>query len=69
MTDEKAPEFLTLEIKDMEKTWGVIHAMPRDFTTGSIGYFGVGKLFNVENPRARYQINVNITLIGSRPKN
>ena len=69
MTDEKAPEFLTLEIKDKEKTWGVIHAMPRDFTTGSIGYFGVGKLFNAENPKARYQVNVNITLIGSRPKN
>jgi hypothetical protein len=68
MTDEKAPDFLTMEIKGTYKSWGIIHAMPRNFTTGSKGYFGVGKIVNTENPKARYQVNVNITLIGSKPK-
>ena len=68
-TDGKAPEFLTVEIKDPEgRAWGIIHAMPRDFNTGSVGNFGVGKIFNMENPKARYQFNMNITLIGSKPK-
>ena len=67
MKDEKAPDFLTVEIKDPEgRSWGVLHAMPRDFNTGSVGYFGVGKIFNMENPKARYQLNLNITLIGSK---
>jgi hypothetical protein len=68
MKDENAPDFLTLEIKDMGESWGIIHAMPRDFTTGSKGYFGVGKIINTGNPKARYQVNVNITLIGSKPR-
>jgi len=69
MKDEKAPEFLTLEIKDPDgRSWGILHAMPRDFTTGSVGYFGVGKIFNTENPTARYQLGANITLIGSKQK-
>nr|AGS53938.1 hypothetical protein [uncultured bacterium contig00087] len=67
-TDEKAPDYLTLEVKGTDGVWGVIHAMPRDFTTGSKGFFGVGKLVNPENPLARYQVNVNIALIGSKPK-
>jgi hypothetical protein len=66
--DDKAPDYLTIEIKDMDKTYGVIHAMPRDFATGSVGFFGVGKVFNPENPEARYQVNINVTLIGSRKK-
>ena len=67
MKDEKAPDFLTVEIKDPEgRSWGVLHAMPRDFNIGSVGYFGVGKIFNMENPKARYKLNLNITLIGSK---
>ena len=68
MKDEKAPDFLTVEIKHEGKTWGIIHAMPRDFTTGSKGYYGVDKIINIENLKARYQVNMNITLIGSKPK-
>jgi hypothetical protein len=68
MTDEKAPDFLTMEIKGMDKSWAIIHAMPRKFSTGSVGYYGVGKIINTENPRARYQVNINITLIGSKPE-
>ena len=66
--DEKAPDYLTIEIKASGETWGIVHAMPRDFTTGSVGYFGNGKISNPENPMARYQFNMNITLIGSKPK-
>jgi len=68
MKDDKAPDYLTIEIKNMDKTWGILHAMPREFTTGSVGYFGVGKIFNPENPKARYQLNLNIALIGSKPR-
>jgi len=67
--DDKAPEYLTVEIKDPDgKPWGIIHAMPRDFNTGSVGYYGVGKISNPENPMARYQFNMNVTLIGSKPR-
>ena len=66
--DEKAPEYLTIEIKSPSETWGMLHAIPRDFNTGSVGYFGVGKISNPENPIARYQFNFNITLIGSKSK-
>jgi hypothetical protein len=67
--DDKAPEYLTVEIKDPDgKSWGILHAMPRDFNSGSVGYFGVGKIFNADNPIARYQLNLNIALIGSKPK-
>ena len=44
MTDEKAPDYLTVE---------VMHE---------------GKLINTDNPRARYQVNVNVILIGSKHK-
>lgn len=66
--DDKAPEYLTIEVKAFGESWGVIHAVPRNFNTGSVGYFGVGKIVNSKNPLARYQFNMNITLIGSKPK-
>jgi len=66
--DDKAPDYLTIEIKSLGESWGVVHAMPRDFNTGSVGFFGVGKISNPANPLARYQFNMNITLIGSKPK-
>jgi len=65
--DGKAADYLTLDVKAFGESWGVIHAVPRNFNTGSVGYFGVGKIINPENPLARYQVNVNITLIGSKP--
>jgi len=66
--DEKAPDYLTIEIKHMGETWGVLQAMPHVFTSGSVGFFGVGKIFNPENPKATYQLNLNIALIGSKKK-
>lgn len=67
--DDKAPEYLTLEIKDPDgEPWGTVHAIPRDFNTGSVGFFGVGKIVNPGNPPARYQFNLNMALIGSKPR-
>jgi len=67
--DDKAPEYLTIEVKAASgESWGTIHGIPRDFNTGSVGYFGVAKLSNPENPIARYQFNLNVTLIGSKTK-
>jgi len=68
MTDEKAPEFLTLEIMHNGKQWGTIHAMPKNFSTGSFGFYGNGKIINPDNPKARYQLHTNIILIGSKPE-
>ena len=69
MKDEKAPEYLTLEIKDPEgRTWGIIHAMAKTFNTGSVGFYAAGKVVNGDNPTARYQLGANITLIGSKQK-
>ena len=67
--DEKAPDFLTIEIKGTDgEPWGTVYAVPRDFNTGSVGFFGVGKIVNPVNPLARYQFNMNIALIGSKPR-
>jgi hypothetical protein len=64
--DGKAPDILNLDIKAFGESWGAIHAAPREFSTGSKGFYGTGKIVNPENPRARYQVCVNITLIGSK---
>jgi len=50
--DEQAPDYLTIEIKAGGELWGTVHAIPRNFNTGSVGYFGVGKICNPENPLA-----------------
>jgi len=67
--DEKAPDYIALEIKDADGgLWGVVHATPREFKSGSVGFYGVGKISNPKNPVARYQFNMNFTLIGSKPE-
>ena len=65
--DEKAPNSLTLEIKAGGELWGVVHALPKEFKTGSRGFSATGKITNPGNPEARYQMSVNVTLIGSKP--
>jgi hypothetical protein len=50
----------------MGESWGIINALPHNFKTGSTGFYGTGKIINPENPKARYQVCVNITLIGSK---
>jgi hypothetical protein len=59
-------EFLSGPGNAWGESRGTIHAMPHEFRTGSTGFYGTGKIVNPENPKARYQVCVNITLIGSK---
>jgi hypothetical protein len=68
--DNKAPAGVQLAITDVTgKAWGSVIASPKNFATGSVGYYGNTKLVNPDNPEARYQLGITITLIGSKPNN
>ncbi len=56
---------LTIEIKDGDKLVGMVAAMDKVFKTGSKGFFGMGKLQIGEK---RYQVQVQLVEIGSKPK-
>ena len=65
--DPKAPKFLEISIKDSEgKVWNTLYAHPKDFSTGSVGFFASDKLSNPESGE-RYQVSMSYTLIGSKP--
>ncbi|MDR0524508.1 MAG: hypothetical protein LBG90_01375 [Spirochaetaceae bacterium] len=67
--DEKAPKALQISIKDDNgQDWGIIQATPKDFSTGSVGFYANSKVINPENPSCKYQIGMTITLIGSKGK-
>jgi CDP-glycerol glycerophosphotransferase (TagB/SpsB family) len=66
-TDEQAPKFLTIEIKDDEgKVWGLLQADAKTFATGSCGFHAQGKLTN-QKTQKKYQTNLLFTLVGSKP--
>jgi hypothetical protein len=56
---------LTVELKENDKVVGMLTAAEKQFKTGSRGYFGMGKLQIGEK---RYQVQVQIVEIGSKPK-
>ena len=65
--DPNAPKYLEIIIKDNEgHEWGKVITYEKQFSSGSIGYYGSGKVENPES-RERYQLGLNITLIGSKP--
>ncbi|MBN1409636.1 MAG: hypothetical protein JW969_02255 [Spirochaetales bacterium] len=65
--DEKAPKFLEITIKTSDgKEWGTLMAREKIFSTGSIGYYAGEKVSNPESAE-RYQVSLNMTLIGSKP--
>jgi len=67
--DEKAPGALQVVILDGSgKEWGRVFANSKQFSSGSVGFYGNGKLCNPENPTARYQCGFTFTLIGSKEK-
>jgi hypothetical protein len=67
--DGKAPGSIQLAVSDATgKVWGSVSAMPKNFATGSVGYYGNAKIVNPENPDARYQLGITVTLIGSKPQ-
>ncbi len=56
---------LTIEIKEDGKVVGMLVAEPKNFKTGSRGFFGMGKIAIEEK---RYQVQVQLVEIGSKPK-
>jgi len=67
--DGKAPSSLQLVVADNEgREWGRLYATAKDFSTGSVGFYGTGKLVNPANPEARYQAGLTFTLVGSKPE-
>lgn len=62
MSDE-APK---ITVKLPGSSAGIVPIKAKTFKTGSIGYFGAGKYDGPEGKR--YQVTVNLVLIGSKPK-
>jgi hypothetical protein len=56
---------LSIEIKEDGKPVGVLMAAEKVFKTGSRGFFGTGKIAIGEK---RYQVQVQLVEIGSKPK-
>ena len=56
---------LTVDIKDGDKKIAELAAQEKVFKTGSRGYYGMGKMQIGEK---RYQVQIQIVEIGSKPK-
>jgi hypothetical protein len=57
---------IIVELKDANgKTLGLMTAAPKDFKTGSKGFYANGK---VEIDGKRYQAQIQLVEIGSKPK-
>jgi len=56
---------ITVEFKSEDKLVGMLMAETKAFKTGSRGFFGMGKISIGEK---RYQVQVQMVEIGSKPK-
>ena len=56
---------LSVEIKENDQVVGVLTAEQKLFKTGSRGFFGMGK---IQIGEKRYQVQVQLVEIGSKPK-
>ncbi len=56
---------ITVEIKKDNQAVGILTAAEKVFKTGSRGFFGMGKL---QIDEKRYQVQVQLVEIGSKPK-
>jgi len=56
---------LSVEVKDDGKQVGLLMAAEKVFKTGSRGFFGTGK---IQIGEKRYQVQVQLVEIGSKPK-
>lgn len=56
---------ITVEFKEGDKLVGMLPAEPKNFKTGSRGFYGMGKISIGEK---RYQVQVQLVEIGSKPK-
>ena len=67
--DAKSPASLQVVVLDGEgREWGRLYASPKDFSTGSVGFYASGKVVNPANPEAKYQAGLTFTLVGSKPE-
>jgi len=56
---------LSIDIKENDKVVAMLSAAEKVFKTGSRGYFGMGK---IQIGEKRYQVQVQLVEIGSKPK-
>lgn len=56
---------LSIEIKENDKVVGMLTADEKLFKTGSRGFFGMSK---IQIGEKRYQVQVQVVEIGSKPK-
>ena len=56
---------ITVEFKQEGQVVGLMTADPKEFKTGSRGFYGMGKIAIGEK---RYQVQVQLVEIGSKPK-
>ena len=56
---------LSVEIKENDQVVGMLTAEQKLFKTGSRGFFGMGK---IQIGEKRYQVQVQMVEIGSKPK-
>ena len=56
---------LSIEIKQNDQQVGLLTAAEKVFKTGSRGFFGMGK---IQIGEKRYQVQVQLVEIGSKPK-
>jgi hypothetical protein len=65
--DEAAPSALIVTIATPDGTiLATITAGAKEFSTGSVGFFAGEKMTNPKSGK-RYQVGMNVTLIGSKP--
>ena len=56
---------LSIDIKENDKVVAMLPAAEKVFKTGSRGFFGMGK---IQIGEKRYQVQVQLVEIGSKPK-
>jgi hypothetical protein len=56
---------ISVEIKKDNQAVGILTAAEKVFKTGSRGFFGMGK---IQIDEKRYQVQVQLVEIGSKPK-
>jgi hypothetical protein len=56
---------ITVELKQDSQSVGILTAAEKVFKTGSKGFFGMGK---IQIGEKRYQVQVQLVEIGSKPK-
>ncbi len=63
---DESPKYIAAELKDDQgRSVGLVSIPPKEFKTGSRGYYANQK---VEIAGKRYQVQIQLVEIGSKPK-